>query len=98
MEKSIEELELELESERIAEKELNVHLSSISIKDIMERIESERLSFKYEYSQKQLAESAGMSLSTYKNYLTDVTDSIPLLKFHMLIEILEMDLIYALYG
>lgn len=67
-----EEREQELKSERIAEREIESSITSISTYEIMTNIENIRKMRKKKnpiYTQKYVAENAGMSLSAYKSHL-----------------------------
>ena len=76
-----EELEQELEHDRIVEREINDVTQPIMIQDVMISIEKVRKSRQKEYpvyTQAYLAKKAGISRATYHNYLKGKYDSIEL--------------------
>lgn len=79
--KTLAELELELKRDAAADREIDDTAVYSQIKILMEKIEyirQERYNVSSEYSQKKLAEKAGIGLSTYKDYLSGASDSIKL--------------------
>ncbi|MDE6664002.1 MAG: helix-turn-helix transcriptional regulator [Lachnospiraceae bacterium] len=67
------ELEKELKKERFRDKELDNIQNDIFMENVMGNIEKKRKALKKVspvYTQKYVAEKAGISLSTYKNYLS----------------------------
>ncbi|MCM1253975.1 MAG: helix-turn-helix transcriptional regulator [Clostridium sp.] len=76
-----EKLKRELENEKIAEREIADTENYMSIEVIMKKIEEirkERQKASPKYTQKYLADKAGVSLSTYANYLSCASDNIKL--------------------
>ena len=75
------ELEQELKRDMIADREINDTLSYRWMKNLMdkiERIRQSRQNVSGEYTQKKLAEKAGIGLSTYTDYLSGTSDNIKL--------------------
>lgn len=70
------ELELELKQGAIADRELNDTQNYMLMIVLMDKIEYMRQ--KCGYSQKELAEKAGIGLSTYTDYLSCRSDNIKL--------------------
>lgn len=67
------ELERELKKDHMMDIELDEHQNDIFMEGVMEKIEKRRKALKKVspiYTQKYVAEKAGISLSTYKNYLS----------------------------
>lgn len=62
----------ELKKDRRRDKELDDHQNDIFMQNVMEKIEERRKTLKKNspiYTQEYVAEKAGISRSTYKNYL-----------------------------
>ncbi len=75
------ELEQDLKNDVIAEREMGDTEDYRWMKAFMEKVEylrQERLNVSSEYTQKKLAEKAGIGLSTYKDYLSGNSDNIKL--------------------
>ncbi|MGY3663005.1 MAG: helix-turn-helix domain-containing protein [Roseburia sp. 1XD42-69] len=70
------ELDRELKRDMIVDREMDDTPDYYRMENIMNKIENMRR--KRKYSQKKLAEKAGIGLSTYKDYLTGISDSIKL--------------------
>ena len=70
------ELDRELKRDMIVDREMDDTPDYHRMENIMNKIENMRR--KRKYSQKKLAEKAGIGLSTYKDYLTGISDSIKL--------------------
>lgn len=79
-----EELEQDLKNERIADRELDDTTNYNQIRDIMYKIECLRSECpdssknSPKFTQKELAEKAGIGLSTYADYLSGTSDNIKL--------------------
>lgn len=74
-----EDLDRDLKLGSIAERELNDATQKNPITEVMENIEGlrkERRKTSPGFTQKHLAENAGISLATYKNYLSGLSDGI----------------------
>lgn len=97
-----EEKNEELEKERIAEKEIDYTEIYRDIENVMKKIENlrrkrykelkETCSVDKYYTQKWLAEKAGISLSTYKNYLYGDSIDISLRTMLKIANLLRCDL------
>lgn len=100
-----EELERELEHDRITDKELTNDDLWHYIQNVMGKIEDirkERLAVlkksngldnsKISYTQEALAKEAGISLSAYKSYLSSYSDNISLKTLLKISKILQCDL------
>lgn len=70
------ELERELKRDVIADRELDDTQDYLWMEAFMKKIEIMRQEHKY--SQKELAKKAGIGLSTYKDYLSGLSDNIKL--------------------
>lgn len=73
--------ELELKRDAVVDREIDDTQNYRWIENLMDNIEhirQERLNVSSEYSQKKLAEMAGIGLSTYKDYLSGKSDNIKL--------------------
>lgn len=75
------ELERELKRDVIVDREMDDtqdYRRIMTLMDKIERIRQERQNDSTEYTQKKLAEKAGIGLSTYKDYLSGCSDNIKL--------------------
>ena len=70
------ELERELKHDEIVDRELNDTQDYLRMEVLMDKIE--RMRQEHGYSQKKLAEKAGIGLSTYKDYLSGFSNNIKL--------------------
>lgn len=75
------ELERELKRDVIVDREINDTSDYCWMAALMDKIEcirQERLNVSREYTQNKLAKDAGIGLSTYKDYLSGISDNIKL--------------------
>ena len=84
------ELDRELKRDMIVDREMDDTPDYYRMENIMNKIENMRR--KRKYSQKKLAEKAGIGLSTYKDYLTGISDSIKLKTVINITHVLECKL------
>ena len=81
--KTLAELERELKRDVAVDREIDGRTANSRwIEALMDKIESmrkERLKVSNEYTQKKLAEKAGIGLSTYADYLSGASDNIKLI-------------------
>lgn len=87
-----EELDRDLKLDSIAIKELNDDAQEETMAEAMENIEEmrkKRWKTNPELTQKHLAEKAGISLSTYKNYLSGLSDGIKSVTLWNIMHILQ---------
>ena len=86
------ELENELKQDYYADRELDNLVYDIFVKNVMEKIEKRRkelVSVSPIYTQKYLAKKAGVSFSTYKNYLSGKNNGFSLRMLKKIADALE---------
>lgn len=93
--KTQEELEQELKHDLIVKREISNTVNYryiMALMDKIEQIRQEPLNISRKYSQKELAERAGIGLSTYKDYLSGASDNIKLKTVINIAHVLQCEL------